>query len=303
MARCHIEALVCMSNVELVGLYSRTKSHADILANEFGIKFVASSVSELYHVTQADGVVVAVEETATEQIIIEITPYNWSALVEKPIGLGFCASKRICERAANAGIDLYVGMNRRHYASTQMALEKLRKIDGRRIVEIHDQEDPRSALANGRKEVICSNWHFANSIHLIDLFHVFCRGEIARVRNIIPWAAGYESKSTHSVIEFESGDIGMYTSMWNAPGPWSVTISTTSKRFEMRPIEYLSEQTYPSRQITHCKLSDVDRKFKPGIFRQMNEFLKAISRENNISVDGYSYLRSVELASKLYESE
>ena len=63
MARCHIEALVCMSNVELVGLYSRTKSHADILANEFGVKFVASSVSE-HHVTQADGVV-AVEETAT----------------------------------------------------------------------------------------------------------------------------------------------------------------------------------------------------------------------------------------------
>ena len=72
----------------------------------------------------------------------------------------------------------------------------------------------------------------------------------------------WKRKSTHSVIEFASGDIGIYTSLWNAPGPWSVTISTPTKHLEMRPIEYLS-RTYPSRQITHSKLSEVDRRFKP----------------------------------------
>lgn len=303
MARCHIETIVCMPNVWLAGIYSRTKSRAVNLANEFSVKFVASSVAELYHVTQADGVVVAVEETATEQIISEIALHNWSALVEKPIGLGLCDSKRICERSADTGLNLYVAMNRRHYASTQMAVQKLTQIGGRRIVQIHDQEDPSSALTNGRKAVVCDNWHFANSIHLIDLFDVFCRGEVSKVRNVIPWTTGYGAKSTHSIIEFDSGDVGIYTSVWNAPGPWLVAISTPTKRLEMRPVEYLSEQTYPSRQITPCELGDVDQKFKPGVFCQMNEFVKALNRKNNGSVDITSYLRSVKLTSQLYESD
>ena len=52
--------LACMPNVELAGILAE-QSSALGLANEFGVKFVASSIAELYHVTQADGVV-AVEE-------------------------------------------------------------------------------------------------------------------------------------------------------------------------------------------------------------------------------------------------
>lgn len=302
MARCHVEAAANLASVELTGIYSRTKDRSVILATNFDIGVIAHSIDELYALTKADGVVIAVNETSTETVINEALKHPWKLLVEKPVGLNLESTKRVCELATGNHADLFVAMNRRHYSSTRTALQLLDKTEGQRVVQIHDQEDPKSALANGRDKSVCDQWQFANSIHLIDLFHVFCRGDVAGVQNVVPWTSGYEAKMTHSIIQFESGDVGIYHSVWNGPGPWSVTISTSQKRIEMRPLEQLFVQNYPSRQLENVKLSEIDCKFKPGFFEQMKNFTSALRNDKHELLELKSYLQAVSLTDKLFSA-
>ena len=169
-------------------------------------------------------------------------------------------------------------------------------------MQIYDQEDPSSALAMGRNKLvrvtngICKLYSFDRS------FPCFCRGEVADVLNAIPWVPGYEAKITHSVIKFDSGDLGIYHSIWNGPGPWSVSINAGEKRFEMRPLERLLTQTYPSRQRDEAVLDDCDIMFKPGFLKQMKGYIHALNGEANELPRLCDYLRSVELTDTLYSS-
>ena len=300
MAREHLRVIRALQDVDVVGIFSRTSSRAKALASEFDIGFSASSIAELYETTRADGVVIAVSEPATEAICLEAIKHPWQMLVEKPIGLSLDETKRISDAANGMETSFYVAMNRRNYSSTRMALEEVGKIQGTRAVQIFDQEDPLSALNGGRLKQVCDQWHFANSIHLIDLFGVFCRGAPIEVNNVVPWRPGYMAKSTHSVISFDSGDIGIYHSVWNAPGPWSVVIETAKKRFEMRPIESCAVQTYPSRNSKLLQLVEEYNGFKPGLFMQMREFLQALKGNTNNMVTLRTYLESVRLIDELY---
>ena len=300
MAREHSKVMSTIQDIDVAGIFSRTSSRAEVLASEFDIGFVAHSIAELYNTTHADGVVIAVSENATEAICLEALTHPWQMLVEKPIGLSFNETKQIYDAANGMEKSFYVAMNRRNYSSTRMVLEEVGKIQGRRTVQIFDQEDPLSALNGGRLKQVCDRWHFANSIHLIDLFSVFCRGGLTEVNNIVPWCPGYTAKSTHSVISFDSGDIGIYHSVWNAPGPWSVVIETAKIRFEMRPLESFSVQTYPSRNNELRPLADEDHDFKPGFFMQMREFLQALKGSASNLVTLRTYLESVRLTDELY---
>ena len=300
MAREHLKVMRALQGIDVVGIFSRTSSRAMGLASDFDIGFVASSIDELYETTRADGVVIAVSEPAIEAICLEAINHPWQMLVEKPIGLNLNETRRITDAANGMGTNFFVAMNRRNYSSTRMALEEVEKTQGTRTVQIFDQEDPLTALNGGRLKQVCDQWHFANSIHLIDLFGVFCRGAAIQVKNLIPWRPGYRAKSTHSVISFDSGDIGIYHSVWNAPGPWSVVIETEKKRFEMRPVESFAVQTYPSRNSESWSLATEDHDFKPGLFAQMREFLQALKGDSSNLVNLETYLESVRLTDELY---
>ncbi len=300
MAREHLKVLRALKSIDIVGIFSRTFSQAQLLADEFQIGLVATSIADLYDKTHADGVVVAVSETATQTVCTEALAYPWQMLVEKPVGLGLTETKLIFDAAKGSEKRFYVAMNRRNFSSTLMAIKEIEKIQGERTVQILDQEDPFSALNAGRSKQVCDLWHFANSIHLIDLFYVFCRGTPTSINNVIPSRYGYMAKSTHSVISFDSGDTGIYHSVWNAPGPWSVVIETAKKRIEMRPLESFTIQTYPSRQKASEPLAKEDHEFKPGFFRQMREFIRALTGEPNNLVTLGAYLKSAKLTNELY---
>lgn len=302
MARCHMDVAAHLNDVEIVGIFSRSRERAVTLAKEYGVKIVANSINELFSNAKPDGVIIAVSETSTEKVLTEAFLYPWKILVEKPVGLGLSSTRRLCRLSTDKGIDVFVAMNRRHYSSTRTIINHLQKSDVARVVEIHDQEDPSSALAMGRDKLVCDQWHFANSIHLTDLFHVFCRGEIADILNVVPWFAGYEAKITHSVIKFGSGDVGIYHSIWNGPGPWSVSINIGEKRFEMRPLEQLLTQTFPSRQLDEALLDDCDIIFKPGFLKQMESFVDTLNGDATELPRLCDYLRSVELTNALYSS-
>ena len=70
-----------------------------------------------------------------------------------------------------------------------------------------------------------------------------------------------------SFLKFESGDTGLYEGIWNGPGPWAVTTTLPTRRWELRPVEQLVTQALGSPAET-IAADPRDKDFKPGFVLQ-----------------------------------
>jgi len=264
MAREHVRAFKDMPNVKLVGIHSRTRSRAEILAVEFGIDGVFDSIEDLYAATKADLVVVTVVEVSMNGVSKACFKFPWAVLLEKPPGMNVQDAADILSSANAEKRLVMVAVNRRCYASTRAALASVRQIEGPRYIRVCDQQDQAAALAAGQPEIVVNNWMYANSIHTIDYLRLFGRGKVKNVNRIIPWNPE-NPWVVLAEVEFESGDIGVYEGIWKGPGPWAVTICTHDKRWEMRPLEQATVQLAGQRQLMAVDSHSWDNDFKPGL--------------------------------------
>ena len=298
MARAHALAFSDIEGVELVGVHSRTRQRAEQLAAELGIARVFDSVEAMHRATSADLVIVAVSELAANAVCREVFRHRWTALVEKPAGYNLADALDIAAAAKVAERPAYVALNRRFYGSTAAALLGLSEAsgNGRRFIQVFDQQDPGAIRATGRPEAVVRNWMFANSIHTIDLMRVFGRGAIMHVEQIVPWNP-HTPGVVVSHVTFESGDIGLYQGVWNGPGPWGVAINTEAARWELRPLETASVQARGERTVRTVAPTAWDSTFKPGLRRQAEEAVAAaLGRPTSLPTlgDGLETMRLIE---------
>lgn len=299
MAEEHIKAFNALPGIIVAGITSRTFNDAKKLAETYGIDVVADDITSLYKATKADGVVVAVNELSTQEVIRQCMSYPWSVLCEKPLGLYINDTQSIADEAKASGTNIFIAMNRRHFESTNTALNYLNVDDGRRFVEVHDQENMIGALKGGQPIEVVSRWMVANSIHLIDYFSIFCRGNIERIETPVE----LDNKTPfimQKTIYFSSGDIGVYTAVWNAPGPWAVKVTTPTQMLEMRPVEKLEHQIFPEKQRKTINLSDVDIKFKAGLYSQALQFRNHLNKSSHNLPNLENYILSHQLVESLY---
>jgi hypothetical protein len=112
--------------------------------------------------------------------------FPWSHLIEKLLGHDLEEARALSQMSLEQGSRVCAAFNRRFYSSTLQGRAGLEEENSPRLVTILDQEDPVSALEAGQPQAVVENWMFANSIHVIDLFRVFCRGNPATVRPMLP---------------------------------------------------------------------------------------------------------------------
>jgi predicted dehydrogenase len=264
MAREHIRAFQDIPNVRIAGITSRTSARAEALAAEFNIPVVCNSVDELYTKTNANLVVVTVPELAANSVIHACIEYPWILLVEKPAGYNLADAEEIEAAAQAKSSRVYVALNRRFYSSTQKVLTDLKAMDGTRFIHVQDQEDQKRALQAGQPQVVVENWMYANSVHVIDYFTLFGRGQITSVTPVVAWNPD-TPWIVIAKIQFTSGDIGLYEGIWDGPGPWFVSINTPEKRWEMRPLEQAAYQLAGQRKLEVMEPHSWDQQFKPGL--------------------------------------
>lgn len=300
MASEHIKAFSDIDDVELVAITSRRIESANVLAEKNNLSYTYTSLSAMYQQHQPDGLIIAVPELQTYGVLMEASSFPWSILVEKPVGCDCFEARKIFEELKHRQNSIFVAFNRRHYSSTKAVLNQIQHEDGPRVVVINDQEDPDSALADNRPKLVVENWMYANSIHLIDYFTFFCRGELVRVNNVIPWR-GMSTEFTLSELEFSSGDKGIYMSYWNRPHPWVVSVSSKEKWWEIRPIESASRISKASRVPVVIEKDKWDLLFKPGLRQQAEEFIKHLRQEKHNLPNLSGSLQTMELVKKLYE--
>lgn len=301
MTSAHIECFKDLSNVEIRGIFSRTRSRAEVLAHESSIDAVCVSIAELYERTLADLVVISVPELSVREVCFEAFKFPWTCLIEKPAGYNLKDAELILNEAKRLGRQAYVALNRRQYSSVQSVLEEMNQHKGSRLIHVYDQEDQVAARIAGQPELVVENWMYANSIHLIDFFNMFGRGNILSVTPVIRWRPD-KPQFVMANITYDSGDFGIYEAVWNAPGPWAVTVTTQEKRWEMRPLEQAMVQPYGSRKLEPINTHDWDRLFKPGLRLQAEEAVKAAMGQPSKLATLDDAMKSMKLVQAIYGS-
>jgi predicted dehydrogenase len=298
MAQEHAKALNSIDAVELVGVCGRTRQRAEALARSYDMPVYQNS-TEMFAATRADAVVVTVNELAMPDVCTECFRFPWICLLEKPVGVDLPIAKRILEESRRVGARSFVAFNRRSYSATRQALRELATDDSPRLISVLDQEDQDAARAAGQPEEVVRNWMYANSIHLIDYFSFMARGDVVSIERGAPWTPE-SPRFVAAAIRFSSGDVGVYQAVWNAPGPWSVTVTNRAVRLEMRPIERLAVQRRGERRLTEIEPELVDTEYKPGLRYQAEQLISVLEGRQTSLATLDDSMRSMELCAKIY---
>lgn len=295
----HLKAFKDISNVEVRGIFSRTRSRAQALSHKSGIKAVCDSIAELYERTRADLVVISVPELSVREVCLEAFKFQWTLLIEKPAGYDLVDAEKILNEAKRLGRQAYVALNRRQHSSTYLTLEEMNQCKGSRLIHVYDQEDQIAARLAGQPEQVVKNLMYANSIHLIDFFNIFGRGNILSVTPVIQWNPD-KPQFVMAKLTYDSGDVGIYEAVWNAPGPWAVTVTTQEKRWELRPLEQAMGQPYGSRKLDPITMHEWDHLFKPGLRLQAEEAVKATMGQPSKLANLDDAMKSMKLVQAIY---
>lgn len=197
-------------------------------------------------------------------------------LVEKPAGLNVGELNDLERRARTTGTDVFVAYNRRFYASTQKAREIIAEDGGVKSFTFEFTEFSRVVEQLSIRSHIKSQWLLANSTHVIDL--AFFLG--GQVRHIHCHSVGGLSWHPSGSIFVGSGvtEHGVpfsYHANWEAPGRWQLQFLTANYRLLFAPLEKLQVITRATLEPTEEEIDDrLDTQFKPGLFRQVEAFLK-----------------------------
>jgi predicted dehydrogenase len=299
MAREHARVFRDIPGVSVVGIWNRSRARAESLAMELKITLVCDSISELFERTQADLAVIAVLETAANAVTKQCLAFPWTVLMEKPPGLNLADARDIQDAARKEERRVLVALNRRFLSSTRAVKADIEAQEGERVIQVQDQQDLNALGQYNYPSVILENWMYANSIHLVDFFHFLGRGALSGVNVIRRWNAARPAAVIAS-IEFESGDAGLYTAVWNGPGPWMVTVSTPARRWELRPLEQAQFQNRDERQLHPVEISEWDKQFKPGFRLQAEHAVKASRGETSDSVTLGEAIGTMELIDRIY---
>jgi predicted dehydrogenase len=300
MASQHAKAITDSAECKLIGIHSTNPLTSRDLSKRYSIPHVEQSIYDLYNNCKPDIVIIAVSELSSLEVCCEAFNYPWKIILEKPVGYNLEQANIIYERSRLKKSEVYVGLNRRQYSTTKWVLSECNSSDEIRRVHIQDQENIINAISSGTPTIIAQHYMYANSIHLIDYLNVFCRGQLVSVDNVIKWNPD-KPGLVLSVLKFSSGDIGIYEAYWNSPAPWSVSISTQSSRWEMRPLEKASKLTLNSRVPEEFVVHNWDLLFKPGIRSQIEELVKLAKNQSHSLTTLAEAMKSIYLINQIYE--
>ena len=273
VAREHLKVIKDIDSLEAVGITSRTLSKAEDVAREYNIAVCADSVDALIEETLPDALMVLVSEDQVAGVAEAVIPCGLPLFIEKPAGLTPADNLRLAELAREYKTPTMVGFNRRYYSIFHKGLEVIRA-HGPLLGLVVEGHERMWRIREGKKfsEDTIREWIFANSTHTIDLLRFF-GGEPQRLSSIAHRYKEPRGDQFAAIMEFESGAIGQYNAHWYSPGGWRVVLYGDGVTVEFKPLEN-GRWTDKNFKTDDIQPDEVDVKYKPGFFRQMEAFGK-----------------------------
>lgn len=275
MARLHAAAFQAIPGVEISAVQSRTPEKAEAFAEDFGIPHKYPGFTELVLSGSCDGLLICVSPEALCAVGLEAMKSGLPLLMEKPPGLHLGEAERLAASLEQRVGGVWVALNRRYFSSTLRLRAAVESVSGPRYVHVVDQQNLADSASRGHSAETLAHWMFANSLHLVDLLRLFCRGEVTAVRPVVPWRDGSFAQLAVFAVEFSSGDRGLFEANWSGPGPWSLAVTCPSQRWELRPLEQALCWGELRKAPVEYPPSEDDLKFKPGLLEQARAFVDA----------------------------
>jgi len=200
-------------------------------------------------------------------------------LVEKPGAFDGKEIRSLNELARTSGVECFVGYNRRHYASVSRAQEIIEGDGGVSSFQFEFTEWSHRIKDLKKEPGVLSQWFLHNSTHVIDMAF-FLGGWPASMRSYkrgdLSWHPAGSVFTGAGVAA--SGALFAYCANWEAPGRFALEVLTKRHRLIFRPLEGLKVVQIGSVKEEEVTLEDqLDRAFKPGLWRQTKVFLEGRS--------------------------
>jgi len=196
-------------------------------------------------------------------------------LVEKPGCLLSSELEELRDFSLSKKAKIFIAYNRRFYSSV-LETQKLVEQDGG-VTSFNFELTEWSHVIEklDKKPEILFSWFLCNTTHVADL--AFFLG--GKPESISCYTSGnldwHPSSSIFSGAGVSSkGALFNYGANWESAGRWSVEILTKKNRYILRPMESLLIQKRGTIPQIAVELDDeLDKDFKPGLFKQVDAFL------------------------------
>ena len=267
----------------------RGKERAKEFERETGTKVAAGGVAGYLGTVEAaaEFAIVAVNVLQLAEVAEQLLKSNVkNILLEKPAGINRTVLERIAALAEEKGSHVYVAYNRRYYASTEKALQIIREDGGVTSFSFEFTEWSHIAGKTSHPQEVKEQWFYCNSTHVCDLAFFlggFPRELTSYVKGELDW---HKKGCIYAGAGIsEKGALFSYQANWAAPGRWAVEILTNRHRLYFKPMEELAVQELGSVTVKQVEIEDaLDKKYKPGLYRQVEAFLKQIPDERRITI-------------------
>ena len=234
-------------------------------------------LSALSESTPPDVAIVAVgiDQLATAASALAVAGTR-RLLVEKPAGLDSEEVRSLQLIVCEAGAEVFVGYNRRHYGSVATARRMIAEDGGLTSCLFEVTEHSEAIAGLDKAQAVKASWFMANTSHVIDLVISLAGAPVeltARTFGSLPWHPTASQFVGSGLTEW--GIPFSYHGDWEAPGRWGVEVCTRERRLVLRPLEELHMIVRGSAMMEKVHIDDrLDREFKPGLYRQTVAFLE-----------------------------
>lgn len=242
-------------------------------------------VKETRTLPDAAIVAVSMEQLASTTLILLHKGVK-RILVEKPAGMNARELEDVAILADTLKAEVYVGYNRRFYASVLKAQEIILEDDGVKSLHFDFTEwshvIEKLVKAPGVKE----QWFLGNSTHVVDLA-IYLGGKPIDIKCYTTGALSWHPKGsvfcgagvTDKKVLFS------YHANWDAPGRWSLEVETNKHKLIFKPLEELHIQKIGSVIVEKAEIDDaIDKKFKPGLYREVEAFLSGTNSDGLVTI-------------------
>lgn len=263
----------------------RSDISASKFAAETGIRPIAGGIENylVHHSFPENSYVIIATGTEILMPVLLTVLRNGAAtvLIEKPAAISIEELLANEEYLKPFSDRVYVAYNRRFYASVIEAQRLIEEEGGLRSMHFEFTEWAHKIEPIPKAPGVKENWFFANSTHVVDLaFYVAGKPHrwqaYSKPGNLI-W-----HKKTNFVGAgvTEKGVLFSYISNWESAGRWAIELLTEKRRIYLKPLEGIGIQLKGTLPVVEHTFDDsLDKQFKPGLYRQVAEFMSgAIKR-------------------------
>lgn len=295
IAKEHYRAFSNFKKFNFLGVVGRDGKKLKKFAKEFEIPTYSKNLEELHLKLNPDLVIVAISINNTYEVCKKLSKFDSKIFVEKPLGYNYQETLKLYKLFNNRKKDLFIALNRRHYETTRTIQGEIKNKSGNRTVIVNDQAILKTLKDKFPSKVI-RNYMYANSIHLIDYFTIFCRGSLKKITSFNRFDK--EPYFVNSKLYFTSGDIGIYSAIYDRESPWYLSVFVDESIYVLKPLEKIFSNK--KIKIKKIKFSD-DKKYKPGFKLQAKEVLNFFDKSKHNLPNQEEYFKTVKLIKKIYK--